>query len=457
MRRTAWLGLLMGAGICVGCAQAQGLDGVVTATSGSLDLSTAQRETLEHSPAYRKALAQEQEASWGHAEALSEGFLPHVSVEGTYYLNNRYAKEGMALAPSAPSEAFIENFPDANLTLDAELVIFDGLRNVHRLGAAKDQTEAARLLSRWTAFQEQQEVRLAFYKALAARKQSEMADENVKTLQDHLRIVDDLMQNGQATKYDVLRVEVQLSEAKSDQISYHDNVILSRERLSQAMGLPMDDRSLQGELPVVDPALVLGKLSKVDFAERPDLKANDFQAQAAEKRSAADAAFWVPQVSLIGEVQWYDRQDASTVDPNNIINTGHLDDSYYVGASVKWDLFDGGVSWAKSKEAHAKADAAKADRDEARMKAPYDYDLWRRTLVSKASLYQARLTDIDKAKESARLATLGFTAGTRTTTDVLDAELEVFKATAGMVQAQVDALEALINLEITLGGRINRE
>jgi outer membrane protein TolC len=250
---------------------------------------------------------------------------------------------------------------------------------------------------------------------------------------------------------------VQLSEAKSDQISYHDNVILSRERLSQAMGLPMDDRSLQGELPVVDPALVLGKLSKVDFAERPDLKANDFQAQAAEKRSAADAAFWVPQVSLIGEVQWYDRQDASTVDPNNIINTGHLDDSYYVGASVKWDLFDGGVSWAKSKEAHAKADAAKADRDEARMKAPYDYDLWRRTLVSKASLYQARLTDIDKAKESARLATLGFTAGTRTTTDVLDAELEVFKATAGMVQAQVDALEALINLEITLGRRINRE
>jgi outer membrane protein TolC len=33
---------------------------------------------------------------------------------------------------------------------------------------------------------------------------------------------------------------------------------------------------------------------------------------------------------------------------------------------------------------------------------------------------------------------------------VLDAELEVFKATAGMVQAQVDALEALINLRKSL-------
>jgi len=453
MRRTVCLGLLMGLGVCVWSAQAQGLDGVVKKPSGSLDIQSAQRETLEHSPAYRKALANEKETSWGRAEALSEGFLPHVSVEGTYYLNNRYAKEGMSLTPNVPSEAYVENFPDANVTLDAELILFDGLRNVNRLRAAKDQHKAARLLSRWTAFKLQQEVRLAFYKALAARKLSEMADENVKALQDHLRIVDDLMQNGQATKYDVLRVEVQLSEAKSDQISYHDNVILSRERLAQAMGLPMDERPLQGELPVVNPATVLGKASQGDFAERSDLKAGDLQAQAAGKQSAAAAAFWVPQVSLIGEVQWYDRQDTSTVDPNNIINTGRFDNSYYVGASVKWDLFDGGVSWAKSKEAHAKADAAKAARDEERIKAPYDFDLWRRALISKASLYEARLTDIDKEKERVRLATLGFKAGTRTTTDVLDAELEVFKATSGMVQAQVDALEALINLEIALGGK----
>jgi hypothetical protein len=39
---------------------------------------------------------------------------------------------------------------------------------------------------------------------------------------------------------------------------------------------------------------------------------------------------------------------------------------------------------------------------------------------------------------------------------VLDIERMVSKATLGMVQVQVDALEALINLEITLVRRFNR-
>jgi outer membrane protein TolC len=115
------------------------------------------------------------------------------------------------------------------------------------------------------------------------------------------------------------------------------------------------------------------------------------------------------------------------------------------------------MSWAKSNEAHERANEANDDLNSAQLQAPYDFDFWKRTLVSKVSLYQAKLTDIDKAKESARLATLGFKAGTRTTTDVLDAELEEFRAAAGLVQAQVDALEALINLEISVGKRINHD
>jgi outer membrane protein TolC len=58
---------------------------------------------------------------------------------------------------------------------------------------------------------------------------------------------------------------------------------------------------------------------------------------------------------------------------------------------------------------------------------------------------------VDKAQESVRLATLGQKAGTRTTTEVLDAELDSFRSSAGVVSAQMDAAEALINLELALG------
>jgi outer membrane protein TolC len=78
-------------------------------------------------------------------------------------------------------------------------------------------------------------------------------------------------------------------------------------------------------------------------------------------------------------------------------------------------------------------------------------------LVSSLTLYKAKLTDIEEAKESARLATVGFKAGTRTTTDVLDAEYEEYRASAGLVQAQINALEALINLELVTGKRYSHE
>jgi len=464
MRKTTWLWTLLLMG---GMAHAQTpSDGALSnpptvltptaaaGTSSSLDLSTAEHEAIQHSPNYQKAVNFEKETSWGQVEAISEGFLPHLSIGGKYFFDNEYPQEQVAFGPGGFS-AFQENFPIANLTLDASFDLFDGFKNIHKLDAANNQHESARLLSDWASFQLQEQVRLAFYKAQAAKLLSDMADENVKTLEDHLRIVDDQMDNGQATKYDVLRVEVQLSEAKSDQISYHDNVVLARERLSQAMGLPKDDRTLSGDMPVLNADSILGNITQVDFENRPDLKAKELLANAAGDNSAASDSFWVPKVSLIGEYQWYNLQDYAIGSTPQ--NTGTIANSYFLGASASWDLLDGGLSWAKANEAHERANEANDDFNSAKLKAPYDYDFWKRSLVSKVALYQAKLTDIDKAKESARLATLGFKAGTRTTTDVLDAELEEFRAAAGLVQAQVDALEALINLETTVGKRVSHE
>ncbi len=423
-------------------------------SSGALDLATAQKEAIENSPAYQKAVNYERETSWGQVKAFSAGFLPHISIGGKYFMDNQYPQEMVSLG-TPQLESFEENFPIASLSLDAEYDIFDGLRNIHNLDAANNTHESAKLLSSWASFQLQEQVRLAFYKAQAAKELSDMADENVKTLEDHLRIVNDQMENGQATKYDVLRVEVQLSEAKSDQISYHDNVVLARERLAQAMGLPKDDRSLLGDLPVLNADAILSGVTEVDFENRADLKAKELMAKAAADQGAAADSFWVPKVSLIGEYQWYNLQDYMF--GGSPVNTGTVSTSYFIGASASWDLLDGGISWAQSNEAHERANVAKDELNSAQLQAPYDFDFWKRTLVSKVSLYQAKLTDIDKAKESARLATLGFKAGTRTTTDVLDAELEQFRATAGLVQAQVDALEALINLEIAVGKKVDHE
>ena len=45
-------------------------------------------------------------------------------------------------------------------------------------------------------------------------------------------------------------------------------------------------------------------------------------------------------------------------------------------------------------------------------------------------------------------------AGTRTSSETLDAELDLFRARAGVVNAQVNASEAQIRLELALGRRL---
>jgi outer membrane protein TolC len=420
---------------------------------GGLTLDNAMQEAVTQSPVYRQAQDAEQQASWGQVEAFSDGFLPHVSVSGSHLFDVRYTYLNVSFAGSPPF-LFPGILPDTSLSLNASFDLFDGFKNVHKLDSANNTHEAAKIMADWSLFQLRQKIRLMFYGAIAAQELSDMADQNVKTLQDHLRIVNDQLANGQATKYDILRVKVQLDEAQSDQISAHDQVVLARENLAQIMGMKTDDRPLSGVLPVLDADKILAAAGDLDFNQRPDLKAQELQAKAAEDQSTASAtSFLIPSVSLIGEYQWYDSPDYF----GSIMHTNDFNHAYYLGASVTWNLFDGASALAKANEDGEKAKGARDSFEAAQVEAPYDFDLWKRKLISNVALYKAKLTDVDEAKESARLATVGFEAGTRTTTDVLDAELEEYRAAEGLVQAQIDSLEALVNLELSIGKRIENE
>lgn len=458
MKRLQWMGAAL-LWLAAGFIQAQ--DKSPASLSATLTLEQAQKEALEHSPEYHQAQSREKEKSWGQLEAVSEGFLPHVHVKGQYFLPDpdyTTLNVGFALGPGpAASFNFPGIFPEKTVALDADFDIFDGFKNFHKLDAANNSHEAAKILADWSLLQLGEQVRLKFYESLAAKLLSDMADENVKTLEDHLRIVQDQLDNGQATKYDVLRVQVQLSEAKSDQISEKDNVTLARETLMRVMGLQIDDRNLTGELPVLDSDTILKEVSQEDLTNSPQLKAKHLQALAAGDMSASANAFWFPRISIVGEYEWYN-SPAYPVDPttgkNYLSDNSNFNTAYFLGASASWDLLDGGLSVAKANEADEQAHQAKDEDKASQLQTPYDFDLWKRRLVSSVALYKAKLTDVDTAKESARLATVGFKAGTRTTTDVLDAEYEEYRASAGLVQAQLNALEALINLELVTGKRL---
>jgi outer membrane protein TolC len=419
-------------------------------SGNTLTLDTAIGEAIKNSPDVQSAAAAAQASSWKHFEAVGQGFLPKLSVSLNHFLAEDYENTQISFGGSLLT--FPGIYPTTQLGLNATIPLFDGFANIYRLqAAARDQSAAEGDYER-TRFVVEQNVRLAFYQALAASQLDEVAEQNVKTLEDHLKQVDIQRRGGAATNYDTLRVSVQLSEARADAIDAADNVTLARKKLTELMGIEADSRLLVGELPAPDVSKVKDLQLTGLPSDRTDIQALDSRAEAAEDNRSAEASWLIPSVSLQGQLMFYNELLFTAA--GSIVDNQMYEKAYNVGLFLTWNLFDGGVSYARSREAVYQATQASNQARKAKLQVPYDFAYWKRRLLSNTDHYEARQQDVLRSQESVRLAKEEERAGTRTSTETLDAELDLFRAKAGVVNAQVSAAEAEIRLELALGRRI---
>jgi outer membrane protein TolC len=410
-----------------------------------LTLKGAIQEAEKANPGLQRSQAALDEAAWRPLEAGS-GQIPHLFVSANHLFDVKY--QVIELSNGGLFDAV---YPKSILSLGASWTVFDGLKTWNAFqGAWEGKHAAEKELSR-TKFLLESEVRLRYYQSLAALGLLTVAAQIVKTLMDHLARTKELLAHGQATKFDVLRTQTQLEEAEPDEIQAEDELSLARVALARALGKDAESRQLSSPLPLPpsDPAWFTPEKIRPEPEGRDDIQALLMRADAAGDNKASTVGNLLPQVSLAATQDIYNNINSSLTDG---FRTAHS-----VGVYLTWNLFDGGQSLARIKAAGAQAAQADAAARAAQIRAPGELDQWRRRLLYSMSLFKARTRAIESAQESLRLAKLGYGAGTRTNTDVLDAELDLFRASAGRIRAQVDALEALLNLEAALGRRLRPE
>lgn len=413
----------------------------------NLKLSTAISEGLAHSPKINQVEAQKEAASWKRLESLSAN-LPHLSLSANQVVDQKYLYLGQHF------QGRVMKFPSAGPTttinLDASWMIFDGLSAYNAYQAADLNYQASRAALARAGFQVEQTIRLHFYQALAAKALLDVSRHNIATLQDHLAIAKVAVRSGTTTSFNVLRIEALLEEAQAEKIQAENNAAMAKKSLYLSMGIPEDSRTLEGALPIPQGDAAKIRLAP-DFQNRDDLRAQKLKEEAALKATQAASGFWWPKLILYGEEQFYKYH---AFDPA-IVETQNFKSDYMLGARLTWSFFDGGATLARQNEAGAQAEAAAETSRQLLLTAPVEFDSWKRKWIYNTLLYQARLRAEEKSQESVRLATLGLQAGTNTNTEVLDAELDLFRARAGIVQAQMNGAEALINLELALGHKLH--
>jgi outer membrane protein TolC len=413
----------------------------------SLSLTEAYQEALTHSPQLQKAKSVHEEASWKRVESYS-GYLPTLGASATYLTDKRYLLTDVLL-PGSPTAITIPGIvPTSNFMLTAQLPLFDGFASTNRYRSAKTMEDSAEQNLSWTQFQLQRQIILQYYKALAAQTLEDVANQNVKTLEDHLKDVNLFKKAGMFTNYDVLRVDVQVSEAKSELLNSADNSVLSRAKLAELLGNDSENRVIKGALPILN----ADEIKSVDLTtinDRKDINSLADQASAMGYLESAAGSYLIPKISLFGQYQYYNNLN------DNISDKDAYREAYQIGINLNWNIFDGAVSMARSKQSIEQKYQAEKSLRVAQLKARQDIELWKRKFVYFCSVYRSRVSDVEKSTESVRLAREGRKVGARTNSELLDAETELFRARAGVVNAQLGAIEALVNLELATGKEIH--
>lgn len=410
----------------------------LTAQAESLSLQDALGTASQNSPEIQRSAAARDEAHWKRVENYSL-FLPSVNAGATHLLDKKYVFTDIEFGGAPASIPGI--VPTTTYGLNAEWSLFDGFASTNRYRASRMLETAAEREQEWAAFRVQREVTLQFYRALAAKTLQEVAANNLKTLQDHLNDTHQLRASGLSTNFDVLRVEVQVSEAESERMNADDNAELTKSKLAEFLGA---DKTVEpsGKLPELKPELVA---TAREGASRPDLAALAARVEGLGLQEAAADRHWIPRVSAFGSYTYYNNLTDRYDEWNRFRN------AYQVGLQLQWNLFDGLRSTARDHQALAQKVQAEKTLRAQELKARQDLSFWTRKFKYFCSVSRARQNDIGKAKESVRLAREGRKVGARTNTDLLDAEAELFRAEAGAVNAQIGAIEALINVELSLG------
>ncbi|MEQ1665054.1 MAG: TolC family protein [Bdellovibrionales bacterium] len=399
---------------------------------------------MQNSPVVQKSESAHRESLWRVRESLTT-FLPTVNASVNYLTQYRYVLTDINLGTP---QSVPQVLPTSQLAITAQLPLFDGGASINKYRANRSLEISAENDFLWTQFKVSREILLQYFKVIAASTLKQVAEQNVKALSDHLRDVKLFKKAGVVTNFDVLKVEVQVSEAHSELLTRSDDIVLQRNRLSELLGLENDERAVNEKLPVLKEEMLQGR----NF-DQPTLRKDLFslvsKTEALKFSSQSAGRYWVPRLNLFGQYLYYNNRSDHFSDQED------YRDAYQVGLQLTWNIFDGMSSIARSHEAVEQYYQAEKSLRLTQIKSKQEIDLWKRKFIYNCSIHQARVSDVEKSEESVRLASQGRKAGTRTNTDLLDAESELYRARAGLVNAQIGSIEALINLELATGSEIH--
>ena len=334
------------------------------------------------------------------------------------------------------------------VSLSGKLPLYSGGKNQANIKKAKIGVESASL----TTQREQENLKLnvikAYYDALESKKTVGVRQETVDKYQEHYTNVSQLYAAGSKAKIDVIRSQVELSDARQNLIKAENSYEVDLAELRNYLNIDRSEPlNLTTDFSYMAFDKDMGACLDYAYANRKDLLVDKNKLLQQEQAIKAAKAGYLPTLNL--SVGLSDSQRFHPSSENSHTASAAL--------GLDWNIFDSGVTRAQVKSAETDRDIAKLNY----LKDKEDIDLAVRQAYYNMREAEKRFNStqdaVHQAEEDAFIAREKYRAGEGLMLDIIDAQEALSTARLNYISAQYDYARYKATVENAMGVELTRE
>jgi outer membrane protein TolC len=432
-----------------GCGRAQAADGGTAASTtrialpspgDSLSLTEAVRLMLETHPSIHQALAGVKGAE-AQIDLARTGLDPSVAGEATFVRLDPVST--LQLGPGPAAELFPHDNYDLHLGAGKKLYDFGRTATAVQLAesglaSARDNVETARwTLANFAAS--------TFHLILILRENVGVLEEEISTLDEHLRISQKRLETGSATRLDVLTTQVRLASAKNGRLDVGNSLetqeILFRQLLGWPAGTPV---RLRGNLAYCPVTMRADSLVRAAMEARPELRL---------AQDAESTAMVAVRLAALGAKPSVGLGVAAGFKNGFYPNLEQWRPNWAGSLKLEVPLFEGHRTRYQTEAAEANLHAAEAHRADLVRRITTEVEQSIALVAASAEKIQNARVQQDRAEEAVSVARAQYAAGVATNLDLLDAETSLAEARLLLQRAEYDYVKSLDALDRATGRR----
>jgi outer membrane protein len=390
---------------------------------------------LEAQPRIQATLSDYAAARYRVSQALAP-LLPQLSglASATQSQTTSTSTTSSQLTPSSRqlSDTFLAQVQLSQLLFDfgKNLAATEAARKL--AGVALEDVELQRQLISLA-------VKEAYTNILFAGRLIRVQQQAVQRAELNLRSAKGFFDVGTRPKSDVARAEVDVANARVDLIRARNALRTSRVALNTAMAIDIDTPTeIQDNLIFEAVNLDRGQLRTEALQQRPEYRQAKLLVGAAEATERRTVRDFLPDISGTGSYGGTQPQ---------------LNESWTLGLTFSWSLFDGGNRLARYQEAKANLEGAKQRVKSTELDIIQNVEQAEIAVEEAQERIQAAQALVASAQENFRLAQGRFDAGVGTILELTDAQLALTQAQNTETQALADYRIALARLDRAVGRR----